>query len=64
MFAKMAGFKAEPLNIFENGNHQVTNSYDKRLEFIVEWILPKIIVQVSNQMNKTLLLRTGESIIS
>src|SRR6516165_10633787 len=64
MFAEMAGFKAEPLNVFENRNQQITNSHDKPLQFIVKRIFPKIIVQVSDQMDEAFLLRARERIIS
>jgi hypothetical protein len=60
----MAGFEAEPLNVFEKRNQQITDSCDKPLQFIVKWILPKIIVHVSDQMDEAFLLRTGERIVS
>src|SRR5260370_31627569 len=60
----MAGFEAEPLNVFEKRNQQIADSRDKPLQFIVKWILPKIIVQVSDQMDKAFLLRTRERIVS
>jgi hypothetical protein len=44
VFAEMAGLKAEPLNVCEKRNQQITDSRDKSLQFIVIWILPKIIV--------------------
>lgn len=62
MFAEMAGFKTEPLNVFENRNQQITNSRDKPLQFIVKGIFPKIIVQVSDQMNEAFLLRARERV--
>jgi len=60
----MAGFKAEPLNVFEKRNQQITDSRDKPLQFIVKWISPKIIVQVSDQMDEAFLLPTRERIVS
>jgi hypothetical protein len=44
VFAEMAGLEAEPLNVFEKRNQQITDSRDKSFQFIVKWILPKIIV--------------------
>jgi len=64
MFAEVAGFKSEPLYIFKKRNQQIADSRDKPLQFIVFWILPKIIVQVSDQMDETFLLRTRERIVS
>jgi hypothetical protein len=64
MFAETSRFKAEPLNVFENRNQQITNSRDKSLQFIVKWILPEIIVQVSDQMDEAFLLHARERVIS
>ena len=64
VFAEMAGFKTEPLNVFEERNQQITDSRDKPLQLIVEWTLPKIVVQVSDQMDEALLLRAREGIVA
>jgi hypothetical protein len=60
----MAGSEAEPSNVFEKRNQQITNSRDKPLQFLIKWILPKIVVQVSDQMNQAFLLPTRERIVS
>jgi hypothetical protein len=64
VFAQMADLKAEPLNVFENRNQQITEGHDKALKFIVKRILPKVIIQVSDQMNKAFLLPAGERVVS
>jgi hypothetical protein len=64
VFAEVPRLEAEPLSVFEKRNQQSTNSRDKALEFVVKWILPKIIVQVPDQMDEAFLLRARKRIIS
>jgi hypothetical protein len=64
VFAQMAALQAEPLNVFENRNQQITEGHDKSLKFLVKRILPKVIIQVSDQMNKAFLLPAGERVVT
>jgi hypothetical protein len=64
MFAEVAGFKAIPVDVFENRTQQVAHSHDKPLKFIIKWIFPKIIVQVSDEMYKAFLLPARKRVVS
>src|SRR5439155_1654279 len=64
VFAQMTGFKTEPLSVFEKRNQQAADRRHKPLKFIVKWILPKIIIQVSDQMDEAFLLPTRKRIVS
>ena len=64
VFAQMAALQAKPLNVFENRNQQITDGHDKALKFLVKRILPKVIIQVSDQMDEAFLLPTGERVVS
>jgi hypothetical protein len=56
VFAKVAGPKAKPLNVFENRSEQITDGHYKPLKLLVKWILPEIIIQVSDQVDEAFLL--------
>jgi hypothetical protein len=58
VLAEMPRLQAEPLNVFDNRNQQITESRDKSFQFIVKRIFPKVVVQVSDQMDEAFLLRT------
>lgn len=64
VFAKVARLKAKPVNVFENRSEQITDGYDKPLKLLVKWILPKIIVQVPDQMDQAFLLLARKSVVS
>jgi hypothetical protein len=64
VLAEMSSFKPEPLDVFQKRNEQITYRSNEPLEFIVEGILPKIIVQISDEMDKAFLLATRKCVIS
>src|SRR6266851_5066469 len=64
MLTKVTGFEAEPFHVFENRSNQITKTNDKPLKLIVKWIRPKVIVQVSDQMDEAFLLPARKRIVS
>jgi len=46
VLAEVQGLQPVALNIFGNRYQQITDGPDKLLVFGVEWVLPKIVVQV------------------
>jgi hypothetical protein len=64
MFLQVASFETKPLNISEHWKQQITNCGHKAFELIVKRVLPEFIIQVPDQMNKTFLLLTEQSVVS
>ena len=64
MLTEVTDFETEPFNVLENRSNQITETNDKPLKLIVKWILPKVIVQVSDQMDEAFLLPAGKRIVS
>ena len=52
------------LNILDNRHQQITEGRDELLVFGVEWVLPKIVVQVPDEMHQALLLPTCYRVVT
>jgi hypothetical protein len=56
-------FQAESLDVLKNWNQYVTHRGDELLILIVERILPKVVVQIPDQVYEALLLREWQCIV-
>jgi hypothetical protein len=64
VLAEVAGLEAEPLNIFHDRKQQIADSNNKSLKLLVKRVLPEIVIQISDQMDKTFFLSTRQRIVS
>ena len=53
-----------PLGIRENGRDKVANSDDEAFKFTIKWMIPEILIEVSDKVDETLLLPTLDRVIA
>ena len=63
LFQEVA-FQAVPINAFHHRLHQCCESLREQLEFFVIWVLQDLVVQISNEMDQTLLLGALDAVVS
>ena len=64
VFVKISFFQSILVNVRHDGNKQFLDRTDKSFQLRVERVLPEVVVQVSDQMNKALLLPTCTRIVA
>jgi hypothetical protein len=64
VFLKMPLFQPELLNVRHDRGNQISGGSDKTFQLRVKRALPQIIVQISDQMNKALLLTANTRIVA
>lgn len=63
MFPQVPGFEAAPINRLDDSTQQRPELLDHAFEFRIQWVSQQIIVNISYQMYKTLLLLALERIV-